>query len=430
MYRVLVVDDDKATVALLDTVLKEWGYTATPAFDGEEAQRRFLAGSFDLVVTDIRMEPVDGVALLRMIHQKDPDIPVIMLSGFDDITAAAEAMKAGAFDYIEKPFNIQDLGATMIRALGYRQAVRGLLDFKLVVGSYHRYADIVAVSEAMKGVCAAIQRVAPSDVPVLLSGESGTGRALVARTIHETGLHRDKSFVTVDCAPPGTRTSGEWGGLLDSAEGGTVFFRDVHSLPAGGQASLVDEIWARRDLTEERRSQGKLPRFLASIAPGVALEADLLAVLGSARIEIEPLRRRKADLLPLMYHLLRRELGGARDVPHVEIEACLILERYDWPGNVAELGSMIRDMASGGRPDAIRKEALPDRIREGVGDLPPAQKPDLKREFLFGQGLERFLSGKGKQDIAHRVDSALSAPPTPPVQPTRVRHKDATHPAS
>lgn len=410
MYRVLLADDDKATVSCLQQVLKEWGYDIAPTFNGQEAGRVFLAGSFDLVIADIRMEPVGGVELLRMIRQHDADIPVIIISGYEDIGAAAESMQAGAFDYVEKPFDIHELAATMSRALAYRQALRGVLDLKLVVGAYRRCGDLVTQSESMQHVSSTIQEVAATDVSVLISGEEGTGQALVARTIHGFSLRREKPFIALDCAQAGAEgTPGEWRSVLDSTEGGTLFLRNVHRLPSGEQVAFLDEIGRRRN-AEARPVQESVPRLLASMEPGSAgLGAALAAELNGTPIKIEPLRARWADLLPLVYHLLRREAGGAGDTPPVEIDVCLILERYDWPGNVAELAAMIHDIMAHGKPDVIRQDLLPIAIREKVGDVSSAQRPDLRKEFLLGRGLERFISERGRQKVTELVDSFRSS---------------------
>ena len=132
VYRVLLVDDKMTTVSFLGRFLRELGYEVVPAYNGEEALKLYEAGSFDIVVTDIRMEPMDGVTLLTELHRKDADLPAIMISGMNDVRAASEAMKAGAFDYLEKPFDGYELAATMNRALAYRQAASGLLNLALL----------------------------------------------------------------------------------------------------------------------------------------------------------------------------------------------------------------------------------------------------------------------------------------------------------
>jgi DNA-binding NtrC family response regulator len=429
MYRVLVADDDKATVSCLHVVLKEWGYSVSAAANGEEAYRLFSAEPFDLVIADIRMAPVDGVALLRKIHERSHDFPVIMISGFQDITAAAEAMKAGAFDYIEKPFDIHDLATTMNRALAYRQALQGVLDLKLIVGSCHRYGDIVAESRSMRSVCDDIRKWAISDISVLVAGEKGTGRTLTVRTLHETSQRKDQPFVTVDGAAGQTgRTRSDWRNVLDGAESGSVFLREAHLLSSHDQAALMREIFRRREEAENNGQQKKLPRILASTNPDTAktpavLDPDLSSELSAATITIEPLRQRPADILPLFHHLLSRQHENANEVPHVDIDVCLLLGNYAWPGNVAELEEMVQGVGPVGQPPVIRLDNLPKAIRDKLGDVSAIQKPDLKNEFLLGQGLKRFLRDKGKAEMERLVDSVRSSAESAPAHPHLAGHK-------
>jgi DNA-binding NtrC family response regulator len=425
MYRVLVVDDTRTTVSYLNQVLGKWGYDVMPAYDGEEALSLFKAGSFDLILTDIRMGAMNGVDLLHQVRQQNADIPVIMISGYQDIGAAAEALKAGAFDYIEKPFQIHDLVATMNRALAYGQALHGALDLMLVVGFYHRCGDVVAESVPMREICAAIQREAPAETSVLLAGENGTGRALIARTIHDTGPRHDKPFVAVGCGDAATaQTPPDWQQACESAHNGTLFLRNVHRLPPAEQNKCMATIRNMREAAADKDPPAPAPRLLASCgpanAPGSAiLDPDLAAELSPSRLEVPPLRQRRADILPLVYHLLVRHLGKTEAIPRLDIGVCMSLEQHDWPGNVAEVEDMVRSVLTHGRPATIHKDVLPDALALKAGNISPPREADLKSEFLFGQGLKRFVSGKGKDQVDRLLESVRLAPKHPPAEQAR-----------
>ncbi|MDI6775532.1 MAG: response regulator [Verrucomicrobiota bacterium] len=424
MYRILLVDDTTTTIRYLDRVLNIWGFDVVSASSGNEALDLFKPGAFDLLVTDIHMEPMNGVELLKQVRLRDADIPVIVVSGYQDVGSAAQAMKEGAFDYIEKPFHINELLATIKRALAYQQALKGAMDLALVVGSYHCFGGIVAESAPMREVCAVIQRVGPTDASALITGEKGAGRTRVARAIHEASPRKDRLLVAIECDAPGSaRTSADWREVLETAREGTLFLREAHHLLHPEQDALIDQL---RKIHEDAgdKTPPSAPRLLASTGPATVEKAgvfvpDFAAEFAAVQIAIAPLRRRQADILPLLHHMFTRAIVSPQENPTVDMTVCMILERYQWPGNVAELDAVARDILAAGQPRHIQKNLLPRAIIEKAGDIPAISDADLRKEFMFCEGMKRFISGKGKQETErlmnavrriHHGASAVSPP--------------------
>ncbi|MBN1672808.1 MAG: sigma-54-dependent Fis family transcriptional regulator [Kiritimatiellae bacterium] len=395
MHKLLLVDDSTTLVNYLRNVLKRWGYEAMICADGRHALEAFKSTTFDLLVTDVRMQPMGGLELLRTIRLMNSDIPAIVITAFADVGTAAESLRLGAFDYIPKPFDIADLIATMNRALAYHAATHGLLDLELIVGPYHTLGAMVAESQAMRDVCTSIRKVAPTESAVFILGERGTGRGLVARTIHEHSTRKDQEFKVLDCA--------HHAGALDVSfahERATVFIKEINALPPAQQKELLAEIDRCRASVEHEADE---PRFVISASNALRtlvesgrFDKDLFRELADAFIELKPLRERRPDILPLVHHFLRRDLGEARPVPKLELGVSYSLQHYAWPGNVHELElavAAVLETLEGGR---ITKAQMPASIREHVGEVPLIKDSDLRAQFLHGAALKRFLRDKEK----------------------------------
>ena len=202
MSRILVVDDEKSLLQVLQTLLRAEGYEVQVTQNPEEARDLISSDEekFDLILSDIRMAPIDGMQILKLSREKHPDTAVVMLTAFGSVETAIEAMRLGAFDYVPKPFKVDELLITIERALEYRNAVNENVNLKAQLQTQYQFDNIVAESKAMQKVCEMIKRVAPTESSVLIQGESGTGKELIARALHNSSPRQGKTFMAVNCA--------------------------------------------------------------------------------------------------------------------------------------------------------------------------------------------------------------------------------------
>ena len=390
MARILLIDDEPRMLSLLNTLLKAEGYTVNSVQDGSKVPDLLNSEIFDLMITDIRMAPINGLELLKIARQVRPAMPVIILTAYGSVETAIEAMKLGTFDYVTKPFKMDELLITIQRALEYSRALSENLELKEELVGRYKFENIVAESPAMRNVCEMIKRVAPADTTVLISGESGTGKELVAKAIHLNSKRKDKRFLAVNCAalPEPLLESEMFGhvkgaftgasvnkeGLFEAASGGTLFLDEISSMPLSIQGKLLRVLQER----EIRRVGGNETisvdvRLIA--ATNTSLEAmiklgtfreDLYYLLSVIPIEIKPLRERTEDILPLVYHVLRHELGAGREMPKLTPDIRDLFERYAWPGNVRELENAVKHAMTFAEGNVITADVLPPRILNQV----------------------------------------------------------------
>jgi DNA-binding NtrC family response regulator len=429
MARILLVDDEASILSVLSTLLKAEGHDVVPVLGGEKAQEVIKNESFDLVISDIRMSPVDGMQVLKFVRKERPGAAVIIVTAYGTVETAVEAMKEGAFDYVTKPFKVDELLITVQRALEYRAAIEENVNLKAQLESKYQFENIIAESPAMRKVCEMIERVAPTDATVLILGESGTGKELVAKAIHAHSRRKSGRFVPINCAamPEPLLESEMFGhvkgaftgatahkdGLLAVAHGGTVFLDEIGAMPASLQSKLLRVLQER----EIRKVGGTetIPidvRVLAATNDRIEklieegkFREDLYYRLSVIPIEIVPLRDRPEDILPLVFHTMRQEAGPNRELPAMDPEVQLILEKYAWPGNVRELENAIRHaMTFSKEQGRITKDVLPARIvaavEQGEGGAVPSDD-SLRSEVFRGKSLKSFLRTKEKEYLTH-----------------------------
>ena len=429
MSRILIVDDDPLTLNMLGDLLKAQNYASTPALNGQAALQILKHQPFDLMISDIRMAPMDGMHLLRQVRQEYPHMTVIMLTAYGTIKSAVEAIKIGAFDYVTKPFRVDELLISIRRALHYQDVVTENRSLKKELAGRHHFNNIVAESPGMRKVCEMIERIAPTDISVLILGESGTGKELVAKAIHAYSARKAQKFLPINCAalPEQLLESELFGhvkgaftganshkeGLFEVANNGTIFLDEISSMPLGIQAKLLRVL---QDM-EIRRVGGTttIPinvrvlvatneRLETLIAQGRFRE-DLYYRFNVVTIEIPPLRERPEDILPLIQHILRRELGVDKPLPKMVPEAETILEKYSWPGNVRELENAIRHALAFAGGNQITKDVLPVKILNCFsGGLPSATPPALI-EDLSGKTFKAFCREKEQEYLNQLVNS-------------------------
>jgi two-component system response regulator PilR (NtrC family) len=373
MARILLVDDEQSILNVLSALLKTESYTVVPCNNGERAKEMILAEEFDLVISDIRMTPVDGLQILKHINQERPSLAVIMLTAFGSVETAIESLKLGAFDYVTKPFKVDELLITVKRALEYNKALTENVELKAQLGLRYQMENIVAESSAMMNTCEMIRKIGPTEATVLITGETGTGKELIAKAIHGISRRKEKNFLALNCAalPEALLESEMFGhvkgsftgasedkqGLFEAASGGTLFLDEIGSMPMTIQGKLLRVLQEK----EVRKVGGNDvikvdARVLA--ATNVNLEAlieegkfrqDLFFRLSVIPIEIKALRDRVEDILPLVYHFLSPEVSS-------------IFQSYSWPGNVRELENAIKHALTFSKGDVITKDVIPPKI--------------------------------------------------------------------
>lgn len=371
MKRLLIVEDKESLAQMLRETVEAEGYEAEVASNGREAMRWLAEGRrYVAVLTDLRMPAADGLSVLRQARESDPDCPVIVMTGFGTIENAVEAMKLGAYDFIQKPLDVDYLLLLLRRCREHRDLRHENLLLKEEFQKAYGLPAIVGDSPRIREVSQAIQRVAPTDATVLLQGESGTGKELFARAIHQLSTRRDRAFVAINCAAiPDTLVENElFGhekgaftgatarqlGKFELADGGTIFLDEIGELGLGVQSKLLRVLQERRfervggtaRVDVDVRIVLATNRDLARAVREGTFRDDLFFRINVFPVVVPPLRTRREDLDALIdYFLVRfaRELG--RPALRMSDAARAALRRYDWPGNIRELQNCIERAA-------------------------------------------------------------------------------------
>jgi DNA-binding NtrC family response regulator len=388
MARILIIDDDPAMVQVVAGLCKEDGHTPIPYASGQKALDFMLGHSPQLVLTDLRMGGVNGMDILRAARLAMPGIPVILLTASRQLDVALEAMRSGAFDYILKPFNVEDLRAAVGRALSASAEASGSqgpgeTSPRLEVGRFDR---IVGKAPKMRELFGIIDKVASTDSTILIAGESGTGKELVARALHFNSSRQGKPFVAVNCSalPENLLESELFGhkkgaftgavqdkiGLFEEAEGGTIFLDEINSMAPLLQTKLLRVLQERilRRVGDNRSIPIHVRVLAATNEPlfektrDGTFREDLYYRLAVIPLEVPPLRERAEDIPLLVEHFLQKHsrTSGAGEPLQIEAAAATALNRYFWPGNVRELENAVE-----------RACALCDDGMVRVSDLPP-----------------------------------------------------------
>lgn len=413
MAKILVVDDERDICKALSILLSKEGYSVKEAYNGEEALELVKREAFDLIMTDIKMEKMDGFALLREAQKISPETPVIMMTAFASVGSAVEAMRAGAADYITKPFINDEIRLTVKRIIeGKKLELENLILRQELSQRKAAFPDIIGSSEPMQRVFAVMEKVIPSKTNILITGESGTGKGLVAQAIHESGPRKDKPFISINCGaiPENLLESELFGhkkgaftsavedkkGLITMANGGTLFLDEIGELPAALQVKLLHVIQSReltpvgdtRPVTVDVRIIAATNADLIQRVKEGRFREDLYYRINVIEIRMPSLRERKDDIPVLIKHYLEvfsKESG--KNIRDVDYEAMQALLAYDWPGNVRELRNTIERAVVLAEGDIITIHDLPDKIRtidiEGVQTSTLRQALDgFEREYI------------------------------------------------
>jgi DNA-binding NtrC family response regulator len=398
--RVLVIDDDEVMVESCRAILERQGFRVDADQDPFRGRERALRGTYDLVLLDIRMPELDGMEILSAVRERRSDLEVIMITGYSTVESAVKAVKLGAFDYLPKPFTPDELMARVREALDY-------LDQRRAEGAAagREMEGLISESEAMAAVREVIARVAASDATVLISGETGTGKDLVANIIHGRSGRRDGPFVSVDCSAlaPGLLESELFGhvkgsftgavsakpGLFEIADHGTLFLDEICNLSMETQGKLLRflESGEFRPVggVEVKRVDFRLVaatnRDLAKLVEQGVFRQDLYYRLNVVPIPLPALRERPTDIALLAQHFLRScgRPGVARP-QRFSAEALDLLRSYGWPGNVRELRNLVERLVVMVEGECIRVEHLPEHLVQATPDVAP-QVPRTNEEL-------------------------------------------------
>ncbi len=409
--RLLIIDDEDSMREFLSVLFRDEGYQVTVADSATEARRILATATFDLVLCDILMPDGNGLDLLQEIKAESANISVVMMTAYTSTKSAIEAMRHGAYDYVSKPFDVEELKLLLTKALEKSELAEENVYLRRELEQRYTFANIIGRSPRMQAIFKMIERIARTTSTVLVTGESGTGKELIARAIHFASPRSKQRFLSINCGalPENLLESELFGhergaftgavrdkkGLFQEAEGGTLFLDEI------GEMSLVMQVKLLRVLQERsvRRVGGNREepvdvRIIAAtnqnleerVAEGEFRE-DLFYRINVIPIELPPLRVRREDIPLLVNHFLEkygRQMGI--ELPQISVEAMVALENHDWPGNVRELENLIERVLAMNADETITTRHLPSQLTgENLG---PPELVTLPEE---GIDLEEYL---------------------------------------
>jgi two-component system, NtrC family, response regulator AtoC len=439
--RILIVDDEENIRLVLRTLLRRHGYEVEAASSGEEALPLVESFGPDVVLADVRMPKMGGLDLLATLRAKGHDATVIVMSAYGNVDQAIDAMKAGAYDYIQKPFKNDEVVLALKKAEERETLRRENRALREEIRKESRYEDILAKSQKMQDIFRTISKIADYKTTVLVTGESGVGKELVARAIHRRSSRRGAPFIAVNCGaiPENLLESELFGhkkgaftdavndrhGLFEDASTGTLFLDEIGELPLGLQVKLLrvleDELIRRlgetRDLTLDVRIFMAPHRDLHAETKAGRFREDLFYRLNVLPIHVPPLRDRREDIPLLIEHFVTRNNARLRsNIVGIDSEARRLLFEYAWPGNVRELENTIERAMVLAEGDQIVVSDLPERVREAQdpvqmqlasGELSVKKTTRIIEEILIRRALQKTKGNRTRAaellEISHRA---------------------------
>ena len=380
---ILIIDDEETIRDSFSQVLKREGYTAKTAKDGREGLKFFKKEFFHVVLLDLKLPGLDGMEILSRIKEENPEIPVIIITGFATVESAVEAIKRGAYDYLAKPCSPEELRFIVKKALDSRKTFFENIYLREELAKKSEFDMVIGKSKAMEKVLDIVRRVSPSESTVLITGESGTGKELLAREIHNHSPRNDAPFVVVDCGAlvetlfeselfghvKGSFTGAyvTKHGRFEVANGGTIFLDEINNIGLNIQAKLLRVIQEREVTRIGSTKPIKVDvRILAATSENLAdsirkekFREDLFYRLSVVPIHLPPLRERKEDIPPLVDHFLQKYNKRARKkINSISPSVKKALMEYDWPGNIRELENTVERAVVLSKGDEIKLEDL------------------------------------------------------------------------
>ena len=414
MAKILIIDDEAPILDLMTQLCKGMGHEVLPFQTGKEGVAALKSDNPDLAVVDLRIGDMDGLEIVEKCADEYPDMPVVMVTGFGTVETAVEAMKLGAFDYMTKPFELDDLQRTINR--GLKQAGKGGASPAAVVAEPIRpTTSIIGESPEMKNILEMVEKIADNDSPALLEGEFGSGKQMVARTIHDRSRRKDEPFKVLACSalPEDLLEAELFGGdgrtstIFNRAHGGTVVLEEVNMLPTRLQSQLDTFL----EDVNARRLQGSLPenldfRFIATSTEPLEdwvkegkFREDLYYRVSVIPFQIPPLRARKDDIPLLADHFLGNysKLTGTKK-KEIDKYAAKLLGSYRWPGNVGELQNAIERACAFAEDDRVRPVDLPPKVTNKV-EISDEENEALKHQLPIGTKLSDYIKKQEKMFI-------------------------------
>jgi DNA-binding NtrC family response regulator len=394
--KILIVDDDKELLVSCSKVLKNGRYEVTTVDDSERAAAAIESGEYDLIISDLSMPGVSGLSLLRKAQEVTPDVPFVIFSAYGSVETAVEAMREGAFDFIEKPFKADRLKVVVEKSIDHRNLLKQKRALESELRKRYSFDALIGKSLLMQQVFDMITRVAEGESNIAIIGESGTGKELVARSLHAHSLRRAKAFVPVNCGalPENLFESELFGyekgaftgafrrkpGLLEYADGGTFFLDEICELSPALQVKLlrmlqdkkIRRIGGAELIDVDVRIISASNRNLEDALAAGKLREDLYYRLNVISIKLPPLRDRKEDIPLLCTHFIEKYAKlTPKNITGINNRALTCLEEYNWPGNVRELENVIERAVTLAKDDEITVDDLPEhlvrKVNNGIG---------------------------------------------------------------
>jgi two-component system NtrC family response regulator len=390
MESILIVDDEKNYLLILEDLLSEEGYHVVTSESAERGLDIVAEHDLDVVITDMKMPGMDGMAFLERIHIQDPDLPIIMMTAYGSVEKAVEAMRKGAFDYILKPFKNEELKLTIRKAIDHHLLIRRNQYLTRELQERYQFGNIIGKSVSMQRLYQLVEKVAPSKATILITGESGTGKELIARAIHFNSPRRDLPFISVNCgALPETLLESElFGhergafsgavnlrkGRFELAHDGTLFLDEISEMSPPLQVKLLrvlqemefERVGGSQTIKVDVRVVAASNRNLKEEVAQRRFRSDLFYRLNVVHVHLPALRDRTDDIPLLVNHFLTKfSEGGSHPSQFcIEPDALRILLEYSWPGNVRELENVIERAVILSNGERITVKDLPQEIRE------------------------------------------------------------------
>lgn len=420
--KLLVVDDELIVRDSLDKWFREEGYDVTTADSAQAALAKMGDGRFDLALVDIKMPGVDGVELQKRMHEIDPEMIVIIMTGYASVETAVSALKNGAYDYVSKPFDPDDMAHTVHNALAHKRAEKENERLREAVATVARPQEMIGQSPAMIRVFEAIQTVGPTDATVLITGESGTGKELCARAIHAASPRHYNPLVVIHCGAlaetlleselfgheKGAFTGAQYRkkGSFEVADGGTVFLDEIGDISLKTQSDLlrvlqeheITRVGSSHPIKVDFRCIAATNKDLHQLVEEGRFRPDLFYRLNVFPLHLPPLRERKGEIPILVEHFVEKFAASMnKKITRVSPAAMNLLDHYQWPGNIRELENAIeRAMVVAQEPE-IREQDF--ALRMPVAEHPTRTLEDVEKAHI----LEVLEECKGNQTVAAEV---------------------------
>jgi DNA-binding NtrC family response regulator len=428
--RILIVDDEEQTREVFAELLQRWGYEVGQTSDGHGALKMAAETHPDVIISDLVMPKLDGLALVRALREEQPDTPVVIITGKGTIDAAVEAVREGVFDFVEKPLDPARLKVILQRALEKKETLHEMQVLRRRIGQMDAGVGMVGNSPAMRRTMELVEKVAPSKASVIITGQSGTGKEMVARALHQLSPRRDKPFIAINCSaiPASLMESEMFGhergaftgadqrrlGCWELADGGTLFLDEVGEIPVDLQAKflrVLEEERLRRlggksEISVDVRVVSATNKDLKEEIKGQRFREDLFFRLNVFHVNLAPLKERRDDIPLLVQHFIDKfGREGGRKPFGVSPQAMKLLVEYAWPGNIRELRNTLERAVILCGSAMIEPEHLPSELAAGGGEGAYFKLPyglplrEIEKEYILST-LTRLQNNKARTSQA------------------------------